>query len=214
MDTALGQESISMWPGCTTQEVRQYRDQAEGNPVDALKGAMCLGVWARHGEDFDKAGQDAALGLRLARRALEVKPDSPLAQYVTAALTGLWAERFPQQGLKAVPEIERLAKEAAQAFPELDHGGPDRLLGELYLRAPAFPVSIGDSALAVEHYEAAVALAPQFAPNRLGLARAFLEDEQTDKACIEYHRFLKLVDDGKPDYGETPPQSLRRACRE
>ncbi len=214
VDVAFGSSPITMWPMCTLQQIQQYSEHAESNPREALQGAMCYAVVSRLEPNFDEAGRNATHGLRLAHLALKANPDSALALYVTAALTGLWAQHFPQQGLKAVPKMEALAIQAAKISPQLDHGGPDRLLGELYLKAPEFPVSVGDTQLAVEHYKAAATLAPHFAPNRLGLARAYLEDEQGDKACIEYNRFLALVGEGRPDFGEIPPQILRRACRQ
>jgi hypothetical protein len=88
-----------------------------------------------------------------------------------------------------VPRIEKQALLAGEHDPTIDQAGPDRLLAELYLRAPGFPVSIGDSALAVEHYRRAVALAPT-STNRLGLIEALLAEEELATACSELSELL------------------------
>ncbi|MBW2708193.1 MAG: tetratricopeptide repeat protein [Deltaproteobacteria bacterium] len=82
------------------------------------------------------------------------------------------------------------ALQAARLKPALDHGGPDRMLGGLYLRAPGPPVSIGDLEKAIVHYQRAVSQYPDFVENRLGLAKAYLEDEDPGPACDQLQRIL------------------------
>ena len=126
----------------------------------------------------------------MAEAVVDRDPKNPTAHYLVAYLAGLEAENQPLKGLSLVPVIERGALEASRLKPELDHGGPDRMLGELYLRAPDPPVSIGDLEKAIVHYQRAVIQDPDFTENRLGLAEAYLEDEEPGPACDQLQRIL------------------------
>ena len=113
-----------------------------------------------------------------------------MARYLAANLTALEAKYDPLRGLELVPTIQREALAAARLDPKLDHGGPDRMLGELYLRAPGFPVSIGDSGKAVIYYRRALTQDPNFPENRLGLVEALLADDENVEACKELSNFF------------------------
>jgi Tfp pilus assembly protein PilF len=63
------------------------------------------------------------------------------------------------------------------------------MLGELYLRAPAFPVSLGDTALAVDYFRRAVEIAPEQPDNRLGLIEALLAEDLAAEACRQLQHF-------------------------
>ncbi len=126
----------------------------------------------------------------MAEAAVGREPKNPRAHYLAAYLAGLEAENHTLKGLSLVPVIERGALEASRLDPGLDHGGPDRMLGELYLRAPDPPVSIGDLEKAIFHYRRAVMQDPDFVENRLGLAEAYLEDEDLGPACDQLQQIL------------------------
>jgi tetratricopeptide (TPR) repeat protein len=177
---------------CTSAEGEHWLAEAPGDPRAAFRGAAC---WAYLAEQKQKGAPSrltaASNGRQLAKSAVAAWPDSGMAHYLLAYLTGLVAEETPLQGLKLVPVIEREAQQAARLQPDIDHAGPDRMLGELYLRAPEFPVSIGDPAQAVDYYRKAVDLAPGFNANRLGLVEALLADEQTAAACKELNHLFR-----------------------
>jgi hypothetical protein len=125
----------------------------------------------------------ARQGRELAEAAVRLRPDSGEAHYLLAYLTGLVADESRLQALSLVPVIEREAGLAAGIDPGLDCGGPDRMLGELYLQAPGRPWSIGDAGKAVDHFRRASALAPGCVANRLGLAKALLKTNHDQEAC-------------------------------
>ncbi len=166
-----------------------------------MKAADCHAFLARHGTDRGSRLAHAEKGRKLAELAVSMLPESARAHYLLACLTGLEAENNPLQGLELVPVIEREALAAADLNPGLDHGGPDRMLGELYLRAPAFPISIGDSAKSLAHFRRALAQAPDFNENRLGLVEALLAGEKRVEACQELKRLLRRMGSET----ETPP---------
>ena len=121
----------------------------------------------------------------MAQAAVAMLPRSGLAHYLAAYLTGMEAENDPLRGLALVPLIEREAMIASDLDPGIDHGGPDRMLGELYLHAPGIPISIGDSAKAVDRFRRALDHDPEFPENRLGLVEALLAEEELGRACFE-----------------------------
>jgi tetratricopeptide (TPR) repeat protein len=62
------------------------------------------------------------------------------------------------------------------------YGGPFRVLGRLYHKAPGFPFSIGSMKKAIECLEKAVELGPKFYLNRLFLAEAYISNRDRQKA--------------------------------
>jgi len=184
-DIAELEASIILWAPCKRIDAEQWAAEAATDVRQALRGAACYAFLIREETDRTVQLEDAKRGRKLAEAAVQKAPGSGLAHYLAALLTGLYAERNPLDGLNAVPVIEREAQIAARLNPELDHGGPDRILGELYLRAPGPPISVGDSSKAVAHYRRAMQLAPQYLDNRLGLTESLFAAEEVGKACEE-----------------------------
>ncbi len=104
------------------------------------------------------------------------------AAYYAALCMGARAKARQIEGLDLVPRMEKAGKAALEADPEIFDAGPHRLLGGIYLWAPAWPASVGDLDLALEHFEAACEIAPDWAENHMLLAFALFEDEQYDEA--------------------------------
>lgn len=198
---------------CTRDEAFAREAEAAGDPQAALEGAACLIYLAERAEEGPSRLGDIRRGRRLAETAVEAWPESGLAHYLLAWLVGLEAETVPLKGLELVTFIEREAQTAAGLEPAVDHGGPDRMLGELYLRTPGFPVSIGDSELAVEHFRKAVAQAPLFAENRLGLAEALLADGDIAAACGELtEAWRRLAPDREGENWQRALKLQQRLC--
>jgi len=183
-------EKSSLWSPCTRNQALMWEQQSEQDPGAALQAARCYAVLARNGTSQSVRLENAVKGRNMAEAVVDRDPKNPTAHYLAAYLAGLEAENHTLKGLSLVPVIERGALEASRLKPELDHGGPDRMLGELYLRAPDPPVSIGDLEKAIVHYQRAVIQDPDFTENRLGLAEAYLEDEEPGPACDQLQRIL------------------------
>ena len=108
---------------------------------------------------------------------------SAQASYYAALCMGARAKARQIEGLDLVPRMEKAGKVAVSADPTIADAGPHRLLGGIYLWAPAWPASVGDLDLAIEHFEKAVELAPDWAENHMLLAYALFEDEQYEEAA-------------------------------
>lgn len=183
-------ELVAIGAPCSRDDAREWADAAAADGWSALRAANCYAFLVTTGTDGASRLADAKAGRELAEGAVQRFPDSGLAHYLYAYLAGLEAENDPLHGLEWVPVIEREARLASDLNASLDHGGPDRMLGELYLRAPGIPLSIGDGEKAVIHYRRALTLAPDFPGNRLGLIEALLKTQETNEACNQLHRLM------------------------
>jgi tetratricopeptide (TPR) repeat protein len=74
--------------------------------------------------------------------------------------------------LENMSRLESEMKRALALSPDIDSGGPLRLLGALYLKAPAWPDGIGDIDKALTLLEQAVKKHPEHPLNRLFYAQA------------------------------------------
>ncbi|MGE4544839.1 MAG: tetratricopeptide repeat protein [Pedobacter sp.] len=173
-------ESLDLWESCDTTQAEAYRDAADQDANAALRGAACYAYLVERANGDLTAAEN---GRKLAEKAVVAFPQSAEAHYLLGYLAGLVAQRNSLRALSLVPVIEREALAAFDLDPSLDQAGPARMLGDLYLRAPEFPVSIGDPSLAVDYFRQAVELAPDQADNRLGLIEALLTEDQTADAC-------------------------------
>lgn len=103
------------------------------------------------------------------------------AAYYHGVHFGLMLQAEGMTAVGRLPELVALFEKAA-ASPSLDWGGPHRALGMLYLRAPAWPTSVGDLEQALENFETVTRAHPKFPLNQIGYAEALLEDGRVDEA--------------------------------
>jgi hypothetical protein len=136
--------------------------------------------------DFDRAVTLAARALaenpRLRDRALRRAPPEQIFDAgdrsdlpaLTAYAEALYRAAVRRGVPTLVDEQDRIRAAAERAFEldrTFDHGAPDRLLG---LLAATLPNDQGaDPNSSVEHFEAAIAEAPGYLPNRLDYAIAY-----------------------------------------
>jgi hypothetical protein len=178
---------VTLWAPCSREEIEQLSADADQDGLKALQAASCHAALVVRASATSRSGSlDIARdGRRYAEMACREFPESGLAHYLVALLTGLEAEHNPARGLQLVPVIEREAILASRLNPAVDHGGPDRLLGELYLRAPGFPMSLGDSTKSAAHFRRALTHDADHLENRLGLVEALMAGEENREACQE-----------------------------
>ncbi|GEM_PF-2094554 len=178
---------VVLWKPCSRAQAEIMANSSKDK--DILQSAACsawlLESGAVKSADYAKASQ-AVVNKYLAKNS-----HSGIGHYLLAYLVAKEAQLAPMKGLDLVHIMEQEALRASKLSPEVDFGGPDRMLGELYLKAPSAPISVGDLDKSLEHYEKAVKVAPDFAMNRLGFASALLEDDEKEKACVQYETALK-----------------------
>lgn len=212
--TASPDGGIVLWEPCTRKQAERWAADAERDGTAALRSASCYVTLIERGKAKSAGLEDARRGRAAAEAAVRRFPASGLAHYLAAYLAGLHAERDRLRGLALVRIIEREARIAADLDPGLDRGGPDRMLGELYLRAPSYPFSVGDLEKAVRHYQRAVAIEPAAPENRIGLAEALLEDNKPGEACGELRALLAEMPAPPREgpVGKEAREMMERAC--
>jgi hypothetical protein len=193
----LGAAAIA---GCTGQplphERRRIQQAQQAKPVEAAELIRL----------FDLAevrlGNDPQTALRIARECIErasvaedqapgrVYPVYFRALCKTVHLrTKFWGSRT------AAKEMEKDAKEAVRRDEGYESGGPLRLLGMFYLRAPRWPSGPGDVEKGTELLRRAREKYPQQALNRLFYAEALVASGEGPLARAE----LQGLDDNKLD---------------
>lgn len=126
----------------------------------------------------------ARLGIAAGRQLVAREPKSAPGHYYLAMNYGELADAEAPSlaAYKLVKEVEREFKTATELDEQFDFAGPVRNLGELYLQAPGWPVSVGGKRKAREWLERAATLAPDYPENLLNLAEAQLKWHQAAEA--------------------------------
>jgi tetratricopeptide (TPR) repeat protein len=151
----------------------------------------------------DGAPCSAALsgGVAAAKKATELEPGRVEGHYYLAQLQGFTAQT-QKGGGETKPLLQQLISEgelAIKADDKFDYGGPYRMLGTMYARAPAPPVAVGDPEKAIQNLQKAVAIAPDYPPNQIYLAEALIADERYADAEAALAAARKLLADSKWD---------------
>lgn len=136
--------------------------------------------------------------LESARRAVELSSDRIEGHYYLAQLIGFSAQT--QRGADVKPMLTQMVSESDLAIKideKFDFGGPLRMLGTVYTRAPAPPVAIGDPEKGVQLLNRAVAAAPDYPPNVIYLSEAQIADERYQDAEASIQKARKLLADAK-----------------
>lgn len=160
----------------------------------AWRAARALFFLADRAADSSESAELAAKCIDASAIATRNRPALAEAFYYQALCMGARARVKSIEGLDLVKRMVEAGTRAREIDPQVLHGGPDRLLGGIFLRAPAWPASVGDLDAALEHLEAAIALAPEWAENHVLLAEALLSDEREDEARASLARARALLD--------------------
>ena len=156
----------------------------------------------------DKREKLAAEGVDFAEAALKQGGNGDGAvHYYLAANLGLAVREQPTLAMGNLGRLESEMKQAVALSPGIDDGGPLRLLGALYLKAPPWPSGIGDPDKALELLEKAVKEHPEHPLNHLFYAQALWDegDEATQtRMKAEFALGEKLLAEGLWGYNKEP----------
>jgi hypothetical protein len=186
--------------------LRHVADRS-AEPREALLDLAQVLVWlADHESDAAVRTTDAKAAVHAGQWCLEVAPENPACHYWLGIAVGVQARERQSTALDALKVMIELLNTARAATPELDHGGPDRVLALVYLRAPGWPGGPGDPDLGYEHAGYAMKIDPSWPPNRLALAEALVAIERQAEGRQEYELALQYAqraeDHGDPDASE------------
>lgn len=185
------------------QEWLQSPDQA------ALASRACF-LLADGEADPDRRRLLAAEGARWAEIAESLGASDAATLYYHAVNLGLAVRDNVVVALKNLPRIEALLTRASALDPGVDRGGPVRVLGMLYLQAPAWPQGIGDPERGLGLLRYAAHHFPGHPMNHLFLARGLWEIEGED-AVDRVARSLCRALAGAPEWGRFGKDWRRQA---
>lgn len=173
----------------------------------ALASRVCLHLAERSPEQ-DKREKLASEGVRFAETALALGADGDGAvHYYLAVNLGLAVRDHMTLAVENLVRLESELRRAVVLSPDIDDGGPLRVLGMLYLRAPPWPTGIGDGDKALELLKQAVEKHPNHPLNHLFYAQAIWEleeDNASDRVKTELATGMKLLKEGRWGYNQEP----------
>lgn len=122
-------------------------------------------------------------GVSWGEKGVAVNEDSLESNFWLAVNYGSFGqEKGIMKSLSLISPIKQCAEKVIDIDESYFYGGPWRVLGRLYNKAPGFPFSIGDNKKAKECLEKAVKLGPKFYLNHLFLAEFYSSNWETAKA--------------------------------
>ena len=173
----------------------------------ALGSRLCLHLAERETAQ-DKREKLASEGVGFAEAALaHGAGDDGAVHYYLAANLGLAVREHITLAAANLGRLEEEMKQAVALSPDIDDGGPLRLLGALYLKAPAWPNGIGDLDKALEMLEKAVKKHPGHPLNHLFYAQAlWVEGDEAAQAeaKAEFALGEKLLAEGVWGFSKEP----------
>ena len=157
---------------------------ATNSATNALRYAQACFDLAGFATNEARRAEIARLGIVACRQWVARESNSAPGHYFLGMNLGQLAraEAPSLAAYRLVYEIEREFLAAAGLDARVGNAGPARALGELYFRAPGWPLSVGSNRKAREWLGRAVALAPDYPDNLLDLAEAQLKWRQREEA--------------------------------
>lgn len=190
---------------CALEVLRKNQDPVLSSSL--LGSRLCLHLAERETNQENRE-KFAAEGVELAETALAHGGGNDGAvHYYLAANLGLAIREHITLANENLDRLEDEMKQAVALSPDIDDGGPMRLLGALYLKAPAWPNGIGDLDKALELLEKAVRNHPMHPLNHLFYAQALWHDDGEGNLAQVKSEFVlgeKLLADGNWGYNKYP----------
>ncbi|HEY2385316.1 MAG TPA: tetratricopeptide repeat protein [Candidatus Binatia bacterium] len=145
-------------------------------------------------------GKDTPADRRYAYDAVrKYEEDTPGYTYARAVVTGRLVQQEGLVGAGKVPDVERYARRSRELDPEFRDGAATRVLGTLYVVAPANLLAHGDSEEGLALLEGLVQRHPETAANHLRLAEAYVALGDPEPAGSHLCLLLSRRGDLHPD---------------
>jgi len=199
-------DALCTWPAPYGQKRYAMRLAAHALSLDKKNKAIAL-IHARASFFAADIAPDESLVAKFAEdgvssaRLAGINKDNPKACYYFALNQGLILQRKGLLALSKLPEVAEALK-MASAADSIDWGGPLRVLGMLYLKAPAWPTGIGDLDKSLNLLAEAVKKYPVHPLNHIFYAEALIEDDNKVEAkkCLDIAERLAVPEIWGPHY--------------
>lgn len=194
-DSQLGPATPTHDLQCALKTIRTSTDSALIRSSLPARLSLHLAERENPGPDRDALASE---GVRFADRALaQGGAKDGAVHYYLAANLGLALHDHPVQAAENLNRLDQALQQALSLSRGVDQGGPLRVLGMLYLKAPPWPSGMGDGDKALELLKASVTEFPSHPLNHVFYARALLEVDENGKAARqEYDLGLKALNSG------------------
>jgi len=157
--------------------------RATSNPVilqSHFPSQICI-LLAERQEDQETQGKLAAEGVHFAEQAISMGAEEDgRVHYYWAVNMGLAIRRHFALALQNLKPLAERLESAQQKVPAEEWGGPGRVLGMLYLKAPSWPQNIGDYDKAFALLKQTVGQFPKHPLNHLFYAQALWTINESD----------------------------------
>ena len=174
-----------------------YRDAliAADNKYEAYwKISRILYYIGDHKEKKKERQNTFAQGVYHAEKAMALEPEQPDAYYWRGVNNGKYGEtRGVLKSLSLVKPIKSDMNKVIELDRSYEEGGPDRVLGRVYLKLPGFAGGSKDKSL--EHLLKSKEYGPEDAMTRAYLGDTFLAKKEIEKARAELDYVMNLPDD-------------------
>jgi hypothetical protein len=186
----------------------------------SLGSRLCLYLAERE-TDQKKREQLAAEGVGFAEIALaQGGEDDGAVHYFLATNLGLAIREHIVLAMDNLGRLESEMQHAVALSPDIDDGGPLRILGTLYLKAPSWPKGVGDHDKALELLEKAARTHPRHPLNHLFYAEALWDEGDAAmqmQTKAEFALGEKLLETGEWGYSKQPWrqefEAFRQECK-
>ena len=160
---------LCLAPACAARRGRVHAELAgAAEHADALEVADAL-------EALVAVGRGTSADREYAYHVVQQhEEDSASYAYARATVTGRLVQERGLLAAHLVPEIERFAHRSRELDPSFRDGAATRLLGTLYVMAPAWLLEHGDSEQGLALLEGLAAARPDVLENHLRLAEAYI----------------------------------------
>jgi hypothetical protein len=161
--------AFSVVPGCA---LRRGSVHGELSTAAAHDDALVLSDAL---ESLIADGRDTPADREYAFQTIQRHEEDTAAYgFARALITGRLVQQRGLLGAALVPDIERFARRSRELDPSLRNGAATRLLGTLYVIAPAALLTHGDSEQGLDLLEGLTQAQPDVLENHLRLAEAYL----------------------------------------
>ena len=145
----------------------------------SIPAKICFLIASRFANDPKQQERLAAEGVRWAEIAQpDGGPQGGEIQYYYAVNLGMVIRQHITLAATRLSSLVKALESASKLAPQVDWGGPWRVLGALYLMAPAWPQGMGDTEKALELLKKAVDQYPEHPQNHFYYAKALWETDQ------------------------------------
>lgn len=148
-------------------------------------------------------------GIESAKKAIEIAPNLCEGHFWLGVNYGLYGESHGMfKALSLINPIKEEMNEAMAINENCECGGPQRVLGRLYAKAPWFKG--GSKSKAIESLKKSMELCPHDTQTRMFLAEVYLDDGRKDLAIEQLTAILKV----EPDPGWIPENKENKMLAE